>query len=80
VFDHHKELAHTVRGEKPNPVFARMLRQAIGGPEGEMRVMNQYLFQAWGCRDPERYRDMLIHRRDGQGQGRRGRRPSMPVY
>jgi Mn-containing catalase len=37
-----------------------MLQQAIGGPEGEMRVMNQYLFQAWGTRGPKRYRDMLL--------------------
>jgi hypothetical protein len=42
MFHHHKELAYTVRVDKPNPVFARMLQQAIGGPEGEMRVMNQY--------------------------------------
>jgi Mn-containing catalase len=61
MFHHHKELAYTVRVEKPNPVFARMLQQAIGGPEGEMRVMNQYLFQAWGTRGPKKYRDMLLH-------------------
>jgi Mn-containing catalase len=61
MFFHHKELAYTVRVEKPNPVFARMLQQAIGGPEGEMRVMNQYLFQAWGCRGPKKYRDLLLH-------------------
>jgi Mn-containing catalase len=60
VFFHHKELAYTVRCDKPNPVFARMLQQAIGGPEGEMRVMNQYLFQGWGYRGPKRYRDMLL--------------------
>jgi Mn-containing catalase len=61
MFFHHKELAYTVRVDKPNPVFGRMLQQAIGGPEGEMRVMLQYLFQAWGCRGPKRYRDMLLH-------------------
>jgi Mn-containing catalase len=61
MFSHHKELAYTVRVDKPNPVFARMLQQAIGGPEGEMRVMNQYLFQAWGSRGPKKYRDMLLH-------------------
>jgi Mn-containing catalase len=60
MFSHHKELAYTVRVDKPNPVFARMLQQAIGGPEGEMRVMNQYLFQGLGTRGPERYRDMLL--------------------
>src|SRR4051794_41901570 len=38
-----------------------MLQQAIGGPEGEMRVMNQYLFQAWGARGDTKYRDMLLH-------------------
>jgi Mn-containing catalase len=61
MFFHHKELAYTVRVDKPNPVFARMLQQAIGGPEGEIRVMLQYLFQAWGCRGPKKYHDMLIH-------------------
>ena len=60
MFFHHKELAYTVRVDKPNPVFARMLQQAIGGPEGEMRVMNQYLFQAWSYRGPAKYRDMLL--------------------
>lgn len=60
MFHHHRELAYTVRVDKPNPVFGRMLQQAIGGPEGEMRVMNQYLFQAWGTRGPKRYRDMLL--------------------
>jgi Mn-containing catalase len=60
MFHHHRELAYTVRVDRPNPVFARMLQQAIGGPEGEMRVMNQYLFQAWGTRGPKRYRDMLL--------------------
>jgi Mn-containing catalase len=61
VFRHIKELAYTVRVDKPNPVFARTLQQAIGGPEGEMRVMNQYLFHAWGARGPKKYRDMLLH-------------------
>jgi Mn-containing catalase len=61
MFHHLKELAYTVRVDKPNPVFGRMLQQAIGGPEGEMRVMNQYLFQAWGARGDKKYRDMLLH-------------------
>jgi Mn-containing catalase len=60
MFHHHRELAYTVRVDEPNPVFGRMLQQAIGGPEGEMRVMNQYLFQAWGTRGPKQYRDMLL--------------------
>ena len=38
MFFHHRDLAYTVRVDNPNPVFARMLQQAIGGPEGEIRV------------------------------------------
>ena len=55
------QLQFTVRVEKPNPVFARALQQAIGGVEGEIRVMLQYLFQAWGSRGPAKYRDMLLN-------------------
>ncbi len=55
------QLQFTVRVEKPNPVFARALQQAIGGVEGEIRVMLQYLFQAWGSRGPTKYRDMLLN-------------------
>jgi len=54
-------LAYTVRCDKPNPLYAKMLQQAIGGIDGEMRVMLQYLFQAWGSRAPEKYRNMLLN-------------------
>lgn len=54
------KLQYKVRVDNPNPHFAKMLQQAIGGIEGEMRVALQYLFQAWGCRGPAKYRDMLL--------------------
>jgi len=54
------KLQYKVEVEAPNPVFARMLQQAIGGIEGEMRVAMQYLFQSWNSRGPKRYRDMLL--------------------
>ena len=60
MFFHHRDLAYTVRVDNPNPVFARMLQQAIGGPEGELRVMTQYMFQGFGYRGPTKYRDMLL--------------------
>ncbi|TGE23361.1 manganese catalase family protein [Hymenobacter metallicola] len=60
MFYHDRELQYKVRVEKPNPTFARMLQQAIGGIEGEIRVCLQYLFQAWGNRGPVKYRDMLL--------------------
>ncbi len=57
-----KRLQYPVKVEKPDPVFARMLQQAIGGVEGEIRVCMQYFFQAWGSRGPTtKYRDMLLN-------------------
>ena len=55
------KLQYPVRVERPSPVFARALQQAIGGVEGEIRVMMQYMFQAWGSRGPKKYRDMLLN-------------------
>jgi len=60
MFYHDKKLQYQVRVEKPNPAFAKLLQQAIGGIEGEIRVCLQYLFQAWGNRGPNKYRDMLL--------------------
>jgi Mn-containing catalase len=60
MFYHDRELQYKVRVDKPNPAFARMLQQAIGGIEGEIRVCLQYMFQAWGNRGPVKYRDMLL--------------------
>lgn len=60
MFYHDRELQYKVRVDKPNPVFARMLQQAIGGIEGEIRVCLQYLFQGWGARGPVKYRNMLL--------------------
>src|SRR3954470_18107998 len=54
------KLQYPVRVDRPNPLFAKMLQQAIGGVEGEIRVAMQYLFQAWGSRGPRKYRDMLL--------------------
>lgn len=54
-------LQFPVRVEKPDPVFARALQQAIGGVEGEIRVCLQYFFQAWGNRGPAKHRDLLLN-------------------
>lgn len=62
MFYFDKRLQYPVKVENPDPVFARMLQQAIGGIEGEIRVCMQYFFQAWGARGPTtKYRDMLLH-------------------
>lgn len=54
-------LQFPVRVERPNPLFARALQQAIGGVEGEIRVAMQYMFQAWGARGDPKFRDMLLN-------------------
>lgn len=54
------KLQYPVRVTTPDPLFARMLQQAIGGVEGEIRVAMQYMFQAWGSRGPKKYRDLLL--------------------
>ena len=46
MFYHEDRLQYEVEVEEPNPAFAKMLQQAIGGFEGEMRVAMQYFFQA----------------------------------
>jgi Mn-containing catalase len=60
MFYHDSKLQYKVKVDKPDPMFAKMLQQAIGGIEGEIRVCLQYLFQAWGSRGPAKYRDMLL--------------------
>jgi len=60
MFFHQSDLAYRVRVDNPNPMYARLLQQAIGGPEGELRVMSQYMFQGFNARGPARYRDMLL--------------------
>jgi Mn-containing catalase len=60
VFYTDGKLQYPVRVERPDPIFARALQQAIGGVEGEIRVMMQYMFQAWGQRGPKKYRDMIL--------------------
>lgn len=55
------KLQYPVRVEKPDPLFARALQQAIGGVEGEIRVAMQYFFQACGARGDPKFRDLLMN-------------------
>jgi Mn-containing catalase len=61
VFYHDNELQYEVEVEDPDPYFAKMLQQAIGGVEGEMRVALQYMFQAFGVpKQKQEYRNLLM--------------------
>ncbi|QLD87871.1 manganese catalase family protein [Natronomonas salina] len=60
MFYHEDKLQYEVEVEEPNPAFAKMLQQAIGGLEGEMRVALQYFFQAAAVPDEHaEYREVL---------------------
>lgn len=61
MFYHDGKLQFEVRVDNPSSLFAKALQQAIGGIEGEIRVMLQYMFQAWNSRGPKKYRDMLLN-------------------
>lgn len=62
MYSFDRRLQYPVKVASPDPAFARMLQQAIGGVEGEIRVCMQYFFQAWGARGPTtKYRDMLLN-------------------
>ena len=55
------KLQFPVRVERPDPLFARALQQAIGGVEGEIRVAMQYFFQAMGARGNPKFRSLLLN-------------------
>ncbi len=60
MFYHEDKLQYKVEVEEPDPAFAKMLQQAIGGIEGEMRVALQYFFQSAAVPDEHaEYREVL---------------------
>lgn len=60
MFFHDQHLQYNAQPDRPDPIFAMKLQEALGGQWGEMSVMLQYLFQGWNCRGPQKYRDMLL--------------------
>jgi Mn-containing catalase len=61
MFFHDEPLQYEVEVEEPDPEFAKMLQQAIGGAEGEMRVSLQYMFQAFAVPQAKsEYRELLM--------------------
>jgi Mn-containing catalase len=61
VFYHDSELQYEVEVDEPNPYFAKMLQQAIGGVEGEMRVALQYMFQSFAVpTEKKEYKRLLM--------------------
>ncbi|MCL6451275.1 MAG: manganese catalase family protein [Acetobacteraceae bacterium] len=59
MFKHEKQLLREVRVERPNPLYAAMLQEQIGGPHGEMKAGLQYLAQSFRIADPK-IRDVFL--------------------
>ncbi|WP_411681573.1 manganese catalase family protein [Clostridium thailandense] len=53
MFKHEKQLLHEVGVEKPNPNYAAMLQEQLGGPHGELKAALQYLSQSFRIKDME---------------------------
>ncbi len=53
MFKHEKQLLHPVRVDGPNPNYAALLQEQLGGAQGELKAALQYLSQSMRIRDPE---------------------------
>ena len=59
MFKHEKELFHPVAVESPNPQYAALLQEQLGGGNGELKAAMQYLSQSFRIRDP-RIKDLFL--------------------
>lgn len=53
MFKHDKALFHEVKVEKPNPQYAVLMQEQLGGGNGELKAAMQYLSQSFRIKDPE---------------------------
>ncbi|MBC2397263.1 MULTISPECIES: manganese catalase family protein [Clostridium] len=52
MFKHDKKLLRDVQVEKPNPQYATLLQEQLGGPNGELKAALQYISQSFRIKDP----------------------------
>lgn len=52
MFKHDKKLLKDVRVDGPNPNYATLLQEQLGGPQGELKAALQYLSQSYRIKDP----------------------------
>lgn len=53
MFKHEKQLLHEVKVDRPNPNYAALLQEQLGGPQGELKAALQYIGQSLRIKDPE---------------------------
>lgn len=52
MFKHEKVLLNDVKVEKPNPQFAVLMQEQLGGGNGELKAAMQYISQSFRVKDP----------------------------
>ena len=53
MFKHDKALLREVKVERPNPQYAVLMQEQLGGANGELKSAMQYLSQSFRVKDPE---------------------------
>lgn len=53
LFKHEKQLFHPVAVERPNPQYAALLQEQLGGGNGELKAAMQYMSQSFRIKDQE---------------------------
>ncbi|TCT14258.1 Mn-containing catalase [Natranaerovirga pectinivora] len=53
MFKHEKRLLRDVRVDAPNPAYAALLQEQLGGPQGELNAALQYFAQSFRIKDKE---------------------------
>ena len=52
MFEHKKKLLREVKVEKPNPQYAALMQEQLGGANGELKAAMQYMSQSFRIKDP----------------------------
>ena len=53
MFKHDKALLREAKVERPNPQYAVLMQEQLGGGNGELKAAMQYLSQSFRIKDPE---------------------------
>lgn len=59
LFKHEKMLFHPVEVERPNPQYAALMQEQLGGGNGELKAAMQYISQSFRIKDP-RIKDLFM--------------------
>lgn len=52
MFKHEKQLLREVKVERPNPQYAVLMQEQLGGANGELKAALQYISQSFRIKDP----------------------------